>query len=78
MGRGNTVKISKLFLVCVVFVFGIIIVCFALIYLLSKPLFLRMISTPFEFKKNESIRKKKNRKNLKKEICNENNNRKKI
>lgn len=43
-------------------VFGIIVVCFALIYLLSKPLFLRMISTPFEFRKNESIRKKKNRK----------------
>lgn len=43
-------------------IFGIIAVCLALIYLLSKPLFLKMISTPFEYKKNENIRKKKNRK----------------
>lgn len=43
-------------------IFGIVIVCLALIYLLSKPLFLKMVSTPFEYKKNENIKKKKNRK----------------
>lgn len=43
-------------------IFGIIVVCLALIYLLSKPLFLKMVSTPFEYKKNENLRGKKNRK----------------
>ena len=41
---------------------GIVVVCLAFIYLLSKPLFLKMISSPFEYRKNESIRKKKNKK----------------
>ena len=41
-------------------ILGIVIVCLALIYLLSKPLFLKMISSPFEFKKNEKLRKDKN------------------
>ena len=41
---------------------GIIVVCLALIYLLSKPLFLKMISSPFEYRKNENIKKKKNKK----------------
>lgn len=39
-------------------VIGIILVCFALVTLLSKPLFLRMASTPFEFK-NKVIKKQK-------------------
>lgn len=43
-------------------IIGAIIVCFGLIYVLSKPLFLRMISTPFEYKKKENIKKKKNHK----------------
>lgn len=43
-------------------ILGIIVVCFVLIYVLSKPLFLRMISTPFEYKKKEKIKNKKNKK----------------
>ena len=40
----------------------IIALSLALIYLLSRPLFLKMISSPFEFKKNEKLRKNKNTK----------------
>lgn len=39
---------------------GIIIISLTLIYLLSKPLFLKMISSPFEYKKSHKIRNKKN------------------
>ena len=39
---------------------GIIIVSLAVIYLLSKPLFLKMISSPFEYKKSHKIKHKKN------------------
>ena len=41
---------------------GIIVLCLILINLLSKPLFLKMVSTPFEFKKNEKIKPKRNKK----------------
>ena len=43
-------------------IFAMIIISLVLIYLLSKPLFLKMISTPFEHRKNENIRHKKNKK----------------
>ena len=43
-------------------VLAIILVSLILIYVLSKPLFLKMISTPFEYRKNESIKPKKNKK----------------
>ena len=43
-------------------ILGVVIVCFVLIYILSKPLFLKMISTPFEYKKKEKIKNKKNKK----------------
>lgn len=46
------------FAVCV----GIIGVSIGLIILLSKPLFLKMVSTPFEFKKNENKKAKRNKK----------------
>jgi len=41
---------------------GTIIVCLALCFLLSKPLFCRMASTPFEFKKKNSAKEKRNKK----------------
>ncbi len=41
---------------------GIAAVLLALCFLLSKPLFCRMAATPFEFKKKNSIRVKKNKK----------------
>lgn len=41
---------------------GIIAVCFVLVYLLSKPLFLRMASTPFEFKKKVVKKQKRSHK----------------
>ena len=40
--------------------FGVMVISLALIYLLSKPLFLKMISSPFEYKKSHKIRNKKN------------------
>lgn len=40
--------------------FGVIIISLVLIYLLSKPLFLKMISSPFEYKKSHKIKNKKN------------------
>ena len=40
----------------------LIVVSMVLIYVLSKPLFLKMISTPFEHKKNENTKTKKNKK----------------
>jgi len=61
--NGNAFKLSTTENgITLLVVSGIIIVCLTLIYLLSKPLFLRMISSPFEYRKNESIKKKKNRK----------------
>lgn len=39
-----------------------ILVCLALCFLLSKPLFCRMASTPFEFKKKNSAKEKINKK----------------
>ena len=39
---------------------GLAIVLLALCFICSKPLFLRMASTPFEFKKNNEIKEKKN------------------
>ena len=44
------------------FILCVIVASFIFIYLLSKPLFLKMISTPFEHKKNEKIKDKKNQK----------------
>ena len=41
---------------------GISVVLLVLCFVCSKPLFCRMASTPFEFKKNNSIKEKKNRK----------------
>ena len=41
---------------------GIIGVCVGLIILLSKPLFLKMVSTPFEYKKDENKKPRKNKK----------------
>ena len=41
---------------------GIIGVCVGLITLLSKPLFLKMVSTPFEYKKDENKKPRKNKK----------------
>ncbi len=45
------------FAVCV----GIIVLCFVVIYLLSKPLFLKMASTPFEYRKKDIKTSKINR-----------------
>ena len=42
--------------------FGVIAVSLLLIYLLSKPLFLKMISSPFEYKKKTNIKGAKNKK----------------
>jgi ABC-2 type transport system permease protein len=42
--------------------FGIGVVLLVLCFVCSKPLFCRMASTPFEFRKNNSIKEKKNRK----------------
>lgn len=39
---------------------GIVVVCFVLIYFLSKPLFLKMASTPFEYRKRNVKRFKRN------------------
>ncbi|MBO5103055.1 MAG: hypothetical protein J6C13_03080 [Clostridia bacterium] len=41
---------------------GIIILCFVAVYFLSKPLFLKMASTPFEYRKHNVKRKHKNTK----------------
>ncbi len=41
---------------------GIISICILAIVFLSKPLFLKMVSTPFEYKKNENIKPKDNKK----------------
>ncbi len=41
---------------------AVIALCILAINLLSKPLFLKMVSTPFEYKKNENIKPRKNRK----------------
>lgn len=41
---------------------GIIALCAGLIVLLSKPLFLKMVSTPFEYKKDENKKPRKNKK----------------
>lgn len=41
---------------------GIVLVSIGLIVVLSKPLFLKMVSTPFEYKKNEKKKPRKNRK----------------
>lgn len=41
---------------------GLIAICVLAIVFLSKPLFLKMVSTPFEYKKNESIKAKNNKK----------------
>lgn len=43
-------------------VINVIALSLGLIVLLSKPLFLKMVSAPFEYKKNESIKPKKNKK----------------
>ena len=40
--------------------FAVIVASLVLIYLLSKPLFLKMISSPFEHKKSNKIKNKKN------------------
>ncbi len=42
-------------------VVGVIVLCFILTQLLSKPLFLKMASTPFEYKKKAIKRKKRSR-----------------
>jgi len=42
--------------------FGIMLLSLVLIYLLSKPLFLKMISSPFEYKKKLNLKGLKNRK----------------
>ena len=44
---------------------GVVLVCLLAIVFLSKPLFLKMVSTPFEYKKNENIRPKNNKKTAK-------------
>lgn len=41
---------------------GIMVVCVLSIKFLSKPLFLKMVSTPFEYKKDENIKPKRNKK----------------
>ena len=43
-------------------VIGVLALSLGLIVLLSKPLFLKMVSAPFEYKKNENIKPKKNKK----------------
>ena len=43
---------------------GVIVLSIVLIYLLSKPLFLKMISSPFEYKKKLNVKGLKNRKHL--------------
>lgn len=52
-----TVQNLITFSVCV----GIIVICFVLIYYLSKPLFLKMASTPFEYRKHNIKKFKRNR-----------------
>lgn len=42
---------------------GVILVCYLLTYLLSKPLFLRMASNPFEYKKKVVKKQKRSHKN---------------
>ena len=53
-----TINNLKTLCVCV----GIIGFCIAGVVLLSKPLFLKMVSSPFEYKKNENKINKKNHK----------------
>ena len=53
-----SLKNFAIFGVCV----GIMLVCFLVIYFLSKPLFLKMASTPFEYKKRNIKRIKRNHK----------------
>ncbi len=43
-------------------IFGTILLCYLLTYLLSKPLFLRMASNPFEFKKKVTNKQKRSHK----------------
>lgn len=43
------------------FVVGLILICFGLTYLLSRPLFFKMASSPFEFRKKDKIKTKVNR-----------------
>lgn len=61
VGLGNVLFHSDTFSSLLILV-GIIVVLLGLCFLCSKPLFCRMASTPFEFKKNNAIRERKNRK----------------
>jgi len=51
--QANVLTLELIFLTCVISI--------ALIYLLSKPLFLKMISSPFEYKKKINRKSKRNR-----------------
>ena len=58
--RLNVVLFHSRTLITLLAVIGIAIVLLVLCFVCSKPLFCRMASTPFEFKKNNDIKEKKN------------------
>ena len=61
LGLNNVIFHSETFIDLLVLL-AVDIGALALCFICSKPLFCRMAATPFEFKKNNSIKEKKNRK----------------
>ena len=61
LGLNNVIFHSETFIDLLVLL-AVDIGALALCFVFSKPLFCRMAATPFEFKKNNSIKEKKNRK----------------